>query len=430
MIMSVKGNSKTNKKQHRLKKRTAIIFVLILDAVFVIGLVAFYLWSKNRMDLVYSEVYVEIGEDAPDVSEFLKREEENVSFSGDSSFDMGAVGDYGLTILWDSPLLGTRSFDTILHVVDTTPPEVVPVTSVTYFDYDKDEKEPMSLLESVTDYTECSVRFSEDYDFTKKGEFDVSIVVSDTSGNETEVSVPCTILHDDTPPKISGVKPIEVHMGDVISYTEGIEVSDDYDESPGLEVDTSNVNTDKKGTYKVVYTATDAAGNTASEETTIKLLPKELKDITEEDVYALADDVIKEIINDGMSQKEKASAIYNWVVASITYSYATGYDNMLSGAYVGLTAFRGDCTVMQKTAEVLLKRVGIKTMEIEKIRDEHGGHSWLLIDIGEGWYHYDPTRMDDGTLIFYWSDAKLMDFEKTDFMTHHNYDASKYPAIQ
>ena len=88
----------------------------------------------------------------------------------------------------------------------------------------------------------------------------------------------------------------------------------------------------------------------------------------------------------------------------------------------------GDCTVKQKTAEVMLNRLGIKNMEIEKIRDTRG-HYWLLIDIGEGWYHYDPNLQLDGTKIFYWHDADLWEYSNAHHNTH-NYDPSKYPTIQ
>ena len=129
-----------------------------------------------------------------------------------------------------------------------------------------------------------------------------------------------------------------------------------------------------------------------------------------------------------MDQKAQARAVFNWVVNNITYSESAGIDDLLSSAYKGMYYHVGDCTVKQKTAEVLLNRLGIKNMEIEKIRDTRG-HYWLLIDIGEGWYHYDPNLQLDGTLIFYWHDADLWEYSNTHGNTH-NYDPSKYPTIQ
>ena len=129
-----------------------------------------------------------------------------------------------------------------------------------------------------------------------------------------------------------------------------------------------------------------------------------------------------------MDQKAQARAVFNWVVNNITYSESAGIDDLLSAAYKGMYYHVGDCTVKQKTAEVLLNRLGIKNMEIEKIRDTRG-HYWLLIDVGEGWYHYDPNLQLDGTLIFYWHDADLWAYSNAHGNTH-NYDPSKYPTIQ
>ena len=207
-----------------------------------------------------------------------------------------------------------------------------------------------------------------------------------------------------------------------------MKVTDDKDENPTLEVDTSLVNPDKRGTYKITYTATDAAGNTSEKTTTIKIVSAKISEATEETVYAKADEILSEIITDNMTQLQQAKAVFDWVVKNITYSETAGIDDLLSAAYKGMYYRVGDCTVKQKTAEVMLNRLGIKNMEIEKIRDTRG-HYWLLIDVGEGWYHYDPNLQLDGTLIFYWHDADLWAYSNAHKNTH-NYDPSKYPHIQ
>ena len=429
-VVVINRNGRRSKRREKRRKKIILILIIIIVIAILAGLGLSY-YIKQEKDLVYSEAYVEAGSAFPDVSEFLKREETDVAFSEDNVYDMKVPGDYQLTILWQMPVLGEQSYSTVLHVVDTTAPTVTAVESASFFDYEDSEKDPMSLIESITDVTECTAEFAKEYDFTQAGDYELEVVVTDTSGNSTSVTVPCTIIHDDTPPVISGVTALTVHMGDAISYMENVTVSDDYDDDPTLEVDTSNVNTDKQGTYTIIYKATDKAGNTSTKKTNIVILAANLSNVTSETVYEMADEVLDEIFTEGgLSKKEKAQLIYNWVVDNITYSYSTGYDDKISGAYVGFTSRRGDCTVLQKTAEVLLNRAGITVMEIEKIRDSHGGHAWLLIDIGEGWYHFDPTRMEDGSLIFYWTDAQLKEHNATDGMNHHNYDASKYPTIQ
>ncbi len=411
-------------------KKKGIIIGCIAAAALVAAAGGVFVWYQNETDLVYKEVYAEAGSDAPDVAEFLKRPEPEASFSKDSKFDMQTPGDYDLTVLWKMPVFGQQAFQTTLHITDTTAPVVEAVDEYTVFTYEGEKNPPKAqeFVKSITDVTECKTEFLKDYDFTVGGNFDVTLVVTDAAGNSTEASVPCTVISDSTPPVIEGVKPLEVAQGETISYKKDITVTDDFDENPTLEVDTSEVNADKRGTYNVTYTATDAAGNVATEKTTIHIVSAKIAGATEEAVYAMADGILSEIITDDMGQKEQAKAVFDWVVNNIGYSESAGMDDLLSAAYKGMNYHIGDCTVKQKTAEVMLNRLGIKNMEIEKIRD-HRGHYWLLIDIGEGWYHYDPNLQLDGTLIFYWHDADLWNYSNTHGNTH-NYDPSKYPHIE
>ncbi|MBO6129889.1 MAG: transglutaminase domain-containing protein [Pseudobutyrivibrio sp.] len=235
-------------------------------------------------------------------------------------------------------------------------------------------------------------------------------------------------MQDVTPPEISGVEQLEFAQGDAISYKKNIVVTDDIDENPTLEVDTSEVNPDKRGIYPITYIATDAAGNTTEKSTKVRIVSAKIAAATEETVNAMADEILAEIITDDMDQLQQARAVYDWVVDNITYSESAGIDDLYSAAYKGMYNRIGDCTVKQKTAEVMLNRLGIKNMEIEKIRDTRG-HYWLLIDVGEGWYHYDPNLQLDGTKIFYWHDADLWEYSNSHHNTH-NYDKSKYPQIQ
>ena len=410
-----------------MKKRILIIICIIavLIAAAGIGLFAYY---NVQSDLVYAEVYVEAGSSNCDVSEFLKREASGAKFTKDSAFDVNVPGDYQLKIEWKMPIFGKQTYDTVLHVQDTIAPTVTLATDAVTMYTNATPPTAADLVEAVNDVTNCTIDFAEQYDFTTEGQFDITIVVSDTSGNTTETTIPCTVVEDITPPEITGVEPIEIAQGDTVSYKKNVEVTDNYDPNPTLEVHSSQVNVDKRGTYTVTYIATDEAGNTTEKSTTVRIVSAKIDAATEETVNAMADEILAEIITDGMSQKEQARAVFNWVVNNITYSESAGIDDLLSAAYKGMYYRVGDCTVKQKTAEVMLNRLGIKNMEIEKIRDTRG-HYWLLIDIGEGWYHYDPNLQLDGTLIFYWHDADLWEYSNTHGNTH-NYDPSKYPTIQ
>lgn len=411
-----------------MKKKSIVILVIILLLIIISLGVGLFIFYNTKSDLVYSEVYVEAGTSDCDVTEFLKREEPTAHFTKDSEFDPRVPGDYELKIAWEMPVFGIVTDKTILHVQDTVAPEVQLATDSVDMYVTAQAPSAADLVESVNDVTNCTIDFAEEYDFTKEGEFEASIVVTDEAGNQTVCTVPCKVIEDNTPPEIKGVEPLQFAQGDAVSFKKNIEVVDDKDENPTLEVDNSEVNVDKRGVYNLTYIARDAAGNETKKTTTVKIVSAKISEATEENVNALADAVLADIIKDGMDQKAQAKAVFNWVVNNITYSETAGIDDLYSAAYKGMYYHVGDCTVKQKTAEVLLNRLGIKNMEIEKIRDTRG-HYWLLIDIGEGWYHYDPNLQLDGTLIFYWNDADLWAYSNAHKNTH-NYDPSKYPTIQ
>ena len=408
-----------------MRKKIAFI---VLGITLILAAVVAALFYQRQNDLVYSEVYLEAGTAQCQVEDFLKRSEPTARFSDDSTYDTNVAGDYDLTIIADIPLLGQKEYNTTLHVTDTTAPVVTLVSDSVEMYSNATAPTAADLVDSVYDASSCTIDYKEAYDFTQDATFDAVIVVTDAYGNSTDSTVKCTVVEDLEPPVIKGVEPLTVAQGDAIAYKKNIEVTDNYDENPTLEVDTSEVNSDKRGTYKIKYIATDAAGNVSEQSTTIKIVSAKISAATEETVYAMADNILAEIITDDMTQLQQARAVFDWVVNNITYSETAGIDDVLSAAYKGMYNRIGDCTVKQKTAEVMLNRLGIKNMEIEKIRDTRG-HYWLLIDVGEGWYHYDPNLQLDGTLIFYWHDKDLWEYSNAHKNTH-NYDPSKYPTIQ
>ena len=66
-------------------------------------------------------------------------------------------------------------------------------------------------------------------------------------------------------------------------------------------------------------------------------------------------------------------------------------------------------------------------MDIEKIPAKTR-HYWNLVDIGEGWYHFDTTPRKDRPTIFMWDEARMMDYSQNHNLSH-NYDHSLYPVV-
>lgn len=233
---------------------------------------------------------------------------------------------------------------------------------------------------------------------------------------------------DKEPPVIVGVKEITVPAGSSVSYKRGVDVTDNWDKEVVFTVDNSQVDLYKAGDYPITYIAVDRAGNTAEVTTTLHVEEPTVNTATEELVNSMADDLLEEITTDSMSQYEVAKAIFDWVHENIGYADNSPKEDWVKGAYRGLKEHQGDCFVYAMTSKCLLTRAGIKNMDIEKI-PARTTHYWNLIDLGDGWYHFDNTRRKDGHSFFYCSDAEIMEYSRKHDGSH-NYDPARYPDIQ
>jgi len=230
---------------------------------------------------------------------------------------------------------------------------------------------------------------------------------------------------DTEPPVITGDDEKEVFIGDKVSYKNHVTVTDNMDDNVQLEIDSSAVNLKKAGTYPVIYKATDAAGNTATK--TVKLIVKEKPVVhaKKEEVDAMADEILASILNDDMTLRRKARAIYVWVRSNIRYD--NDYENntdWIQAAYDGFTEKKGDCYVFFGVSKELLTRAGIENMDIVKTG---GGHYWSMVNLGEGWYHYDTTPRKTGGEFFMMTDAELEAYSNK-YGNSHVWDRDKYPA--
>lgn len=233
-------------------------------------------------------------------------------------------------------------------------------------------------------------------------------------------------LKDQEPPVIEGVTELTVSMGSTVSYKRGVTVTDNSGGAVDLTVDTSQVDLNTVGTYPITYIARDEAGNVTEVPSFIHV--EEPVSATEMQVNEAADEILAEITTEDMTEYEKAEAIFFWVHDTISWSDHSPKDDWVQGAYQGLIEKKGDCYVYAMASKCLLTRAGIKNMDIAKIPTSTE-HYWNLIDLGDGWYHFDATRRKDKTYFFYTSDDELMNYSRNHYDSH-NYDPSQYPEIQ
>lgn len=286
--------------------------------------------------------------------------------------------------------------------------------------------EPECLVNTIEDHTKVTYSYKIEPDWNLEGEQDVVLVATDSAGNKTEAIEKLILIPDTEAPVLVGVGNISVCIGENVSYRNGISAVDACDGSVTVEIDNSAVDLTALGTYPVIYSATDSSGNVASQEIKLTVMPERNEAITMEAMYAEADKILAEIITDGMTDYEKAEAIYNWTRWQIGWVSDSQKENWVESAYDGFVNRKGDCYTYASVAKALLTRAGIANVDIWR-KSTTSSHYWNLVDTGEGWYHFDATPRADKTIVFMWSENQLLADEAV--RRSHVYDHSLFPTV-
>jgi transglutaminase/protease-like cytokinesis protein 3 len=102
------------------------------------------------------------------------------------------------------------------------------------------------------------------------------------------------------------------------------------------------------------------------------------------------------IINTDMTQTEMAKAIHLWIFDTLSRSTTDRRAHSLTDeAAAALDTIRSGSNSRgySSLASFMLTRVGIENIRVERIPEARSRHYWLLINIDDGWYHFDafPT---------------------------------------
>lgn len=232
-------------------------------------------------------------------------------------------------------------------------------------------------------------------DLGKAGNYVISYIARDFSGNMTICTAGLTLISDTQGPQILGVNPLSIYVGSTVSYRSGILVEDDYTAQPQLTIDSGQVDLSQPGTYPVIYRALDDAGNETVLETTITVHEQNQSYVEAEVVYAEADKLLDKIIKENMTTQEQVEAIYDWFQRNCYYISTSDKADRLQAAYKILTGKRGDCYNYYAACTVLLERLGIPYISVERAPDasRQSRHYWSMVSLdgGETYYHLDVS---------------------------------------
>ena len=367
---------------------------------------------------INTEVTIETGSQII-LDDFLSADVDQAAFFTDiTGIDTTVPGSYGLVIKFED--FG-REFhqDVVLNVVDTTAPagQAVPQTV-----YTGDLPEASSVVEDIYDLSQVTVAYREEPDVSRGGEYVFEVLLTDTSGNETVVDVPFTVIDDHLAPLIYGAHDIEAFIGDSIAYLDGITVTDDYDDEPQLTVDNSQIDMTVPGTYPVTYIACDENGNSTSVTVELNLRIRPERYYEPEVLYELCRQLNEQygIYTEDMTDIEKAFRIFNWASHNVYYSGEADKTDWTCAAYDGLTTLHGDCYNYYAVCRAFLDMEGIPNMLVARYPVTWSAHYWNLVYLDGAWYHCDALAFSSPYgYYFMCSDADVNPYD-------HHYDQEVY----
>ena len=432
-----------------------------------------YVWMR-------SELTLELGSSVSK-GDILMNAEKDGDLLDQAALDAlttAAVGTYPISATTADGKTGTCQ----VTVVDTVAPSLK-VKDVTVYD-----GEPVTLDDFVVSATDLSgpvtTKLLQQPNTLVAGTSAITVEATDCNGNKTTADVTLTVKKDTTAPVFSGLKKLSTDPNKKPNYTAGVSATDDRDGQVSYEYDDSQVDLSKSGTYTVIYTARDKAGNQAREERKVVVLADTqaptfsgLKDITanknQKPDYAHGviakdnwDGVVEFTYDDGKVNLSKAGTYYvtysakdkagNQATArrkvvvnhdqedtdALVRDVAAGlssdpeairdyvrnsikYSSDWGGddpVWFGLKNKKGNCLVHARILQALLEAKGY---EIKLIWVTDKSHYWNLIKLNGTWKHIDATPGVRHTKY-----SLMNDEQRLETLQGRKWDTSQWPACE
>lgn len=355
-----------------------------------------YAWLRDA-------VTVELG-DTLEIADLLLRPEDAGLFTDQAAVDRinaAGLGTYLIT--------GTHEDKTCqceVTVRDTVGPELK-VKTLT-IELGKTVRASEFVVSTRDLSGDVTISLAEAPDYEKLGVQTVKVEARDASGNVTVAETTLEIKEDLTPPVFQGVGDMRVEIGSTPDYGFSVVAVDNKDGYVEFTYRAINEDTSHSGSYFVIYTATDKAGNKATYQRKI------IVDHDQEDVAALVAKYADQLSDD-------PEEIMYWCYENIWY-WGDGWGEG-DPVWYGLTYWEGNCYVHAYCLQAILDHKGYET---QLIWTTEKTHYWVLVNIGgEGedavWRHIDSTPgdihlgyglMDDTHRLWTLSGGRVWDFDQ------------------
>ncbi len=194
--------------------------------------------------------------------------------------DTSKIGTYEIKYnVQDSSDNTAKKVKRIVKVVDTTKPEIT-LNGSEILEVFKNAKYSELSANCADNYDKkCEVKIFGKVNTTKIGEYKITYIATDTSGNTSTKTRTAKVVSGDNPIiTLKWQNPQKLFLWDTYKELGAIaQDKEDGEITKNISIDTSAVNFQKGGTYEITYTIKDGTGNIASVKRTLKILPKPVK---------------------------------------------------------------------------------------------------------------------------------------------------------
>lgn len=266
------------------------IIMTLLASTLIVGSMT----GCGSAKLTKSSITIELGnEDAIKISDFMDLDKNELKSAKLNTKDVNFFkeGNYKATISYKD-----KDYDIKVKVKDTVAPKITVsdnivvqtntplhmsdiITEVTelsgnidasFKDKPKTESTDSTEKTDSTESTEgsatgviavggCNLKHNDEITYTKSGDYDNTITVTDDAGNSTDIDIKISVIDA---PSINGISDKTVTVGDAVDYLSGVSAVDGKgtDITGSIEVDSSKVDINTPGTYQITYKVTDSYG--------------------------------------------------------------------------------------------------------------------------------------------------------------------------
>lgn len=423
---SRRGNAR--RKAAAQRQRNNLLLLCVVLAVILVALITGTFVLVNSSPVVET-LTLEAGSPFT-AAQLLKKQGKEATFVTDiSALDLNA---HRASYIVDVAVDG-KVYRCTVNVQDTVAPSATAVPAVITGAL----PEANTLVTDIKDASSVTVTYQSTPAIDVAGDATAYVLLTDAAGNSAVIPVPVTVKLDTVAPVITLTPFVDhtVFLDDTIPYKSFVTYSDDKTATDKLilNVDRSRVDTTKAGTYDVIYTVTDEAGNSTSVTLQLTIKAKPTGYVEPDVAYAQAKKVLADITTEGMTKAQIAAAIYNYVKFNISYSGSSDKDRgWAAGAMDGFLNHSGDCYTYYATAKALFDVAGIPNIDVVKVKTPQtssSSHYWSLIDVGNGWYHVDctPRAKNYTDSFFLYTDEEMLAYSRNN-KNCFNFDPAAYPA--